>query len=85
MNLMFLHTLQTLILFCLLRLFRPHTPLYDVFLVPGVKLTDAITARLSGGVTLLVRKELSRFVDQSHTEHDNVIICTFQGVPGNRE
>ena len=34
-------------------------PLYDVFLVPGVKLTDATTARLSGGVALLVRKELT--------------------------
>ena len=49
-------------------------PLYDVFLVPGVKLTDANTARLSGGVALLVRKELSRFVDRIHTEYDNVII-----------
>ena len=49
-------------------------PLYDVFLVPGVKLTDATTARLSGGVALLVRKELSHFVDEIHTEYDNVII-----------
>ena len=48
--------------------------LYDAFLVPGVKLTDATTARLSGGMALLVRKELSRFVDQIHTEYDNFII-----------
>ena len=32
------------------------------------------TRRLSGGVALLVRKELSRFVDRIHTEYDNVII-----------
>ena len=31
-------------------------------------------ARLSSGVALLVRKVLSRFVDQIHTEYDNVII-----------
>ena len=53
-------------------------PLYDVFLVPGVKLSDATSARLSGGVALLVRKEFSHFVDQIHTEYDteydNVII-----------
>ena len=49
-------------------------PLYDVFLLPGVKLTDAVTPRLSGGVALLVRKELSRFVDRIHTEYDNIII-----------
>ena len=49
-------------------------PLYDAFSVSGVKLTDATTARLSGGVALLVRKEMSHFVDQIHTEYDNVII-----------
>ena len=48
--------------------------LYYVFLMPGVKLTDATTVRLSGGVALLVRKELSHFIDQIHTEYDNVII-----------
>ena len=48
--------------------------LYYVFLMPGVKLTDAATVCLSGGVALLVRKELSRFVDQIHTEYDNAII-----------
>ena len=31
-------------------------------------------ARLSNGVALLVRKVLSRFVDQIHTEYDSVII-----------
>ena len=30
--------------------------------------------RVSGGVALLVRKELSRFVDRIHTEYDNIII-----------
>ena len=45
-----------------------------MFHVPGVRLTDATSARLSGGVALLVREELSPFVRQIHTEYDNVII-----------
>ena len=49
-------------------------PLRDVFHVPGVRLTVATTARLSVSVALLVRKELSPFVCQIHTEYDNVII-----------
>ena len=48
--------------------------LYYVFLMPGVKLTAATTVCLSGGVALLVRKELSRFIDQIHTEYDNAIM-----------
>ena len=32
-------------------------PLHDVFVSPGVRLTDSKTARLSGGVALLVRKK----------------------------
>ena len=33
-------------------------PLHDVFVSPGVRLTDSKTARLIGGVALLVRKKL---------------------------
>ena len=40
-------------------------PLYTVFVSPGIKLTDAPTGRLSGGVALLVGKlldSLSKFM-----------------------
>ena len=61
-------------MFCLVETFPSLLfPLQDVFHVPGVTLTDATTARLSGGVALLVRKELSPFVCQIHTEYANVI------------
>ncbi len=49
-------------------------PLHDVFIVPGVKLTDAVTARLSGGVVLLIRKELGKYVEQVTVEYDNIIV-----------
>ena len=42
--------------------------------MPGVKLTDVTTSRLSGGVALLVRKKSSHFVDQIHAEYDNVVV-----------
>ena len=76
---MFVDILQTLFVFCLsrlsLRLFRLcYFHYMTFFYVPGVTLTDATTARPSGGVALLVRKELSPFVFQIHTEYDNVII-----------
>ena len=32
-------------------------PMHDVFLSPGIRLSDATTARLSGGVALLIKKE----------------------------
>ena len=49
-------------------------PLHYVFIVPGVKLTDAVTARLSGGVVLLIRKELGKYVEQVTVEYDDNII-----------
>ena len=49
-------------------------PLYDVFVAPGVKLSEADTARLSGGVALLVKKELGKFVKQVKVEYDNMIV-----------
>ena len=49
-------------------------PLHYVFIVPGVKLTDAVTARLSGGVVLLIRKELGKYVEQVTVEYDNIVI-----------
>ena len=49
-------------------------PLHDVFIVPGVKLTDAVTARFSGCMVLLVRKELSIYVEQVTVEYDNKIV-----------
>ena len=37
-----------------------------VFVSPGVRLTDAKTARLSGGVALLIRKKHISLVKQTH-------------------
>ena len=49
-------------------------PTYDIFHVSAVKLTDALTARHSGGVALLVRKEFSRYIEQFRTEYDNIVV-----------
>lgn len=49
-------------------------PLYDVFLSPGLKVSDAVTGRLSGGVALLVKKEISHFVERVETEYDNCVV-----------
>ena len=48
-------------------------PLHDVFVSPGVRLTDSKTVRLSGGVTLLVRKKLNSFVKHVRVEFDNCV------------
>ena len=49
-------------------------PLCTVFVSPGIKLTDAPTGRLSGGVALLVRKQFARFVKQIHVEYDYCVV-----------
>ena len=49
-------------------------PLYPVFVSPGIKLTDAPTWRLSGGVALLVRKQFARFVKQIHVQYDYFVV-----------
>ena len=41
---------------------------------PGVRLTEAVTARLSGGLALLVKKRWSSFVKRVHVEYDKMII-----------
>ena len=48
--------------------------MYTVFVSPGIKLTDAPTGRLSGGVALLVRKQFARFVKQIHVEYDYCVV-----------
>ena len=49
-------------------------PLHDVFVSPGVRLTDSKTARLSGGVALLVRrKKHFSFVKHVRVEFDNCV------------
>ena len=37
-------------------------PVHDVFLSPGIRLSDATTARLSGGVALFIKKEEEKTV-----------------------
>ena len=49
-------------------------PMHDVFLSPGIRLSDATTARLSGGVALLIKKEKSVLVKQIHVELDNCVV-----------
>ena len=48
--------------------------MYTVFVSPGIKLTDAPTGRLSGGVALLDRKQFARFVKQIHVEYDYCVV-----------
>lgn len=54
-------------------------PDHDVFVVPGVRLSESVTARLSGGVALLVRKEFSRYVEHIEIEYDNFIAMKVDG------
>ena len=49
-------------------------PEHDVIITPGVRLTEAVTARLSGGLALRVKKQWSSFVEQVHVEYDNMIV-----------
>jgi hypothetical protein len=49
-------------------------PNHDVFLSPAVRLTDAVTARLSGGVALLVRKEFRKYIEKIQLEYDNMVV-----------
>jgi len=45
-----------------------------VFACPGVKVSDSVHGRLSGGVALLVRKALAPYVQRIHVELDNIIV-----------
>ena len=49
-------------------------PIYDVFISPGVRLTDSATARLSGGVAMLIKKQFANVVTRIHVELDNCIV-----------
>ena len=51
-------------------------PQHEVFSVPGVKLSNATTARRSGGLILLVKKELAKYVTKINFEYDNMIAIT---------
>jgi hypothetical protein len=48
-------------------------PLFDVFISPGVKLSDSVTARLSGGVVILIKKQCATIVKRIHVEIDNCV------------
>ena len=67
--------------FCLLvETFASPIPLHlfperdAIIITPGVRLTEAVTARLSGGLALLVKKQWSSFVERVHVEYDNMIV-----------
>ncbi|KAK7487243.1 hypothetical protein BaRGS_00021471, partial [Batillaria attramentaria] len=49
-------------------------PLHDVYIAAGVKVSDSVTGRLSGGVVLLVRKEFSPLVKHVTVEYDNIVV-----------
>eukprot|EP00745_Piridium_sociabile_P015926 TRINITY_DN2374_c0_g1_i12.p1 TRINITY_DN2374_c0_g1~~TRINITY_DN2374_c0_g1_i12.p1 ORF type:complete len:1135 (+),score=79.90 TRINITY_DN2374_c0_g1_i12:1880-5284(+) len=48
-------------------------PFHDIFVCPGVKVSDSVHGRLCGGLAVLVRKELSKHVEQVPLEFDNII------------
>ena len=48
-------------------------PFQQSFVSPGVKVSDSIHGQLSGGVILLVKKELSEYVERINIETDNII------------
>ena len=49
-------------------------PTYLIFTSPGIKLSDGSTARLSGGVALLIKRSFANFVKPIHVEYDNCIV-----------
>ena len=49
-------------------------PNHIAYVVPGVKLSDGVTARLSGGLTLLVRKCFVNLVERITVEHNNIVV-----------
>ena len=48
-------------------------PMYDVFISPGVRSADSATARLSGGVAMLIKKQFANVVTCIHVE---LVNCT---------
>jgi hypothetical protein len=44
-----------------------------VYISPGVRVSDSVTSRLSGGVVMLVKNELVTFVHRIHVEYDNCV------------
>lgn len=49
-------------------------PDYEPFISPGIRLTDATTARLSGGVVVMVRKAYLHLVRHITVEYDNTVV-----------
>lgn len=52
---------------------------YTVFTSPGIRLSDSTTARLSGGIAILVKKTYSDFVKRIHVEYDSCIVLKLSG------
>ena len=48
-------------------------PTHDIFVCPGVKISDSVHGRLSGGIAILVRTELRKYVERIFLEFDNII------------
>lgn len=55
-------------------------PSYEAYISPGVKVSYASTARLSGGVVLLVRKLYNSMIKQIEVEYDNTIVLLLHSV-----
>ena len=50
-------------------------PMYEVWVAKGVKVSDAPTARLCGGVALLIKKQFLPFVTRIYLEYDNCVLA----------
>ena len=54
-------------------------PLHDSFVSNGVKLSDEPTARLCGGIAVLVGKKIVSLVTRIDTEYDNCVVLRLSG------
>ena len=54
-------------------------PDYIHFICPGVKISNSVHGRVSGGLALMVRKSLSNFVNRITIEYDNMIALRLIG------
>lgn len=49
-------------------------PNHQCYLSPGVRVSDAPTSRLCGGVSVLAEKTLDDFIERVHVEYDHIVV-----------
>lgn len=52
---------------------------HELYSSPAINVNDAKTARLSGGVIVMIKKSLSDFVERVHVEFDNTVAIKING------